>query len=107
MLRLLPLLTGVFASLTCRDESGSSVDWFTAFKHNNAFSYSILDAHASSSFKLSSYSLDGTNGGALVNTLMQIYESDSFFLNHTDGSVFVNNATSEGFYTIEKNNVTR
>jgi len=94
-------------SLGCKDESGRPVDWFVAIKHNDGFAYSYLDAKSQSSFKVSSHSLDKTSGGSIVSTLMQVYESEFMFVNHTDESIFFDNNTTADKYSLQRNNVSR
>merc|ERR1712048_813520 len=81
------------AKLSCRDESGKAVDWFSALKHNNGYDYGYVDANAHGSFKKSKYPLDQDNDGAIVNTLYQLYGGENFYYNMTDDSVFFSNIT--------------
>ncbi|GKT33111.1 Deoxyribonuclease II like protein, partial [Aduncisulcus paluster] len=70
-------------TIGCLDENGKSIDWFIAMKapmlqdHSeeyvqDGFGYTYLDV-SSKQFKFSPYSLQDSNGGALILTLSQIY----------------------------------
>jgi len=64
------------SAVSCLDESGESVDYFSMMKYNNAAEYDYLDA-SSTSYKPSSNSLESTTEGALALTLDQVYSGHS------------------------------
>lgn len=79
------------ATLSCKDESGSSTDFFYALKHPDGGKYSY---RTTGSFSLSDYDLvSDTDKGAIAMTLQQVYGGSSLFLNRTDGRLVSANAS--------------
>ena len=64
------------SAVSCLDESGSSIDYFSMMKYNNGADYDYLDA-SSTSYKASSNSLESTTAGAAALTLNQVYSGHS------------------------------
>lgn len=88
---LLTLLPAVLAAYTCLDESGKPVDWFIALKHPNGGVYSYIDANSPTAFKRSLYDLTASKGGAVINTVKQLYYTKS-----TDGVAIYNDQDDTG-----------
>jgi len=84
---LLPAVT----AHTCLNENGKGVDWWIALKHPNGGLYSYLDAKAPKVFKRSLYDLNTTKGGAITNTVKQLYAATD-----SDGVAVYNDDTDEG-----------
>jgi len=62
---------------TCLDENGDAVDWWIALKHPNGGIYSYLDSNAPTVFKRSLYDLTSAKGGAVTDTVKQLYAATS------------------------------
>jgi deoxyribonuclease-2 len=84
---LLPAVT----AYQCLDENGKGVEWWIALKHPDGGFYSYLDVHAPTDFKRSLYDLNSAKGGAITDTVKQLYAA-----NATDGVAVYNDDTDEG-----------
>lgn len=78
---ILAMATGLAATLPaaqamgCKDESGSPVDWWAAFKFQDSFEYAYIDSNAFGGLQHSSHSMNSPSSGALAHTLSQLWGS--------------------------------
>merc|ERR1719424_1366409 len=85
------LFVAVYAQYDCHDENNKPVDWWIALKHPNGGTYSYIDANSNSQFKRSLYNLNDAKGGAVTNTVLQLYKAKA-----TDGVAVYNDQDDTG-----------
>jgi deoxyribonuclease-2 len=105
----------VAASLQCKDDMGTAVDWWVAVKAPRGTEYFYGDSNGGSAFARSKHSMNDTGVGALGTTFRQIWSAappayilwnDSppaatgynFSYGHTKGALALDPATATGFW---------
>jgi len=71
-LATLAVLATQAAALSCKGEDGSNVDWWVALKAASSSNYYIFSG---GKFVKSKYTVSSTSGGAIMNTMNQIYKN--------------------------------
>ncbi len=85
LLRLvLSTLTTLAAGLSCKSDTGSTVDWWVAIKEPRGSAYLYADSDDPSEFAVSKHSMNDTTVGAVPLTTAQLWTSSPFYVMWND-----------------------